>query len=163
MGFEVSVRMLACVSRPPRLAGALTRRNSRAVDAVDAVVPGQAVVDEGEVGVEEVEDAAVLAQDGLEEQLGLASASRRAGRRRTAGRAWRRARRCGSLRSVSHWPAKFCDEGGRLRVLEHPPTCGRQVLRAARRCRARSNSSSSGIVLQRKYDRRLASSNSLIW
>ena len=42
-------------------------------DARDAVVPRQPLVDEGVRAVEEVEDAAVLADDVLEEQLGLAA------------------------------------------------------------------------------------------
>ena len=45
---------------------------ARAVDVRDAVVPGEPLVHEREVGVEEVDDAAVLLDDRAEEQLGLA-------------------------------------------------------------------------------------------
>ena len=43
----------------------------RAVDIRDAVVLGQALIEEGVVGVQQFQHAAVFAQDALEEQLGL--------------------------------------------------------------------------------------------
>jgi len=42
-----------------------------AVGVHDAVVPRQRLIEEGEVGVDQVEDAPVLAQDRLEKQLRL--------------------------------------------------------------------------------------------
>ena len=55
------------------LVGQLHFAEDTAGDARDAVVPGEPIVDERIVGVEEFEDAAVLAHDVVEEQLCLAN------------------------------------------------------------------------------------------
>ena len=70
---EVSIRMLPWPSRPRRFRrAACTRRNSGAGDVRDAVVPREPLVDERVVGGQQVEHAAILADDAVEEQLGLA-------------------------------------------------------------------------------------------
>src|SRR5262249_986150 len=95
-------------------------------DSFNAVVPGQALVDEAEVGIDQVQDATVFPHDGLEEQLGLAEHGRAqlvvetgedpgiwgdqgeiAGREPLAGEA--------------------VYERRRLRVIEHPPHLRLQV------------------------------------
>ena len=72
LGFEVSVRTLAWVSTPPR------RRSARAHppelvarDALDPVMPREHVVEEGVVGVEQLQHAAVLPEDVREVPLRL--------------------------------------------------------------------------------------------
>ncbi len=54
-----------------RVAGKLDAAEAAAADVRDAVVPRQPLVDERVVGVEQVDDAAVLAQHAAEQQLGL--------------------------------------------------------------------------------------------
>ena len=67
-----------------------------------------------------------------------------------------------SSRRLSHWVTKFCDEGFALGVGQHAADlllagrAGSCSLPAA----ARANSSSSGMLLQRKYESREASSKS---
>ena len=71
-GYDVTVRMLPCPSSPRR--ASLRHRHATEVAAVhvrNPVVPRQALVDERVVGVQQVEDAAVLAHDALEEELRL--------------------------------------------------------------------------------------------
>jgi hypothetical protein len=88
VGFDVTVRMLACVSRPPRSppghADKLAAREGLAVGlglllagviaggVADAVVPGEGFVQVGELPVHEVEEAAILAHNLAEEELRLA-------------------------------------------------------------------------------------------
>ena len=112
--FDVSVRMLAWVRMPPRLVGSFTRRNSLPRDAGDAVVPGQALVDEAEIGVEEIEHAAVLAQHGLEEQFGLAD-HRRAQLLVEVGKHLRVGVDVGQLPQRQPLPGEVLHEGRRLR------------------------------------------------
>ena len=57
----------------------------RAVDVRDAVVLGQPLVDEGVIRGQQIEDAAILVDDAVEEQLDLALEGRRAGCRRNPG------------------------------------------------------------------------------
>ena len=128
-----------------------------AVGVDDAVVPGQPLVQEGEVGVDQVEDAAVLADDRLEEQLGLLEHRRPQRLRRSSGTASGRARAVLSCRSCSHCMAKFSHQGRRLRILAASAAPGPRGCASARSLPARSNSSSSGMLLQRKYDSRDAS------
>ena len=63
VGFDVTVRTLACVRTPPALAP-FERDPAElvALDPVDPVMPGQPLVDEREVGVDQVEDAPVFAR-----------------------------------------------------------------------------------------------------
>ena len=68
-----SVRMLPWPSRPRReSSGICTRRKLVAGDVRKAVVLGEPLVDERVVGVDQVEHAAILAHDAVEEQLRLA-------------------------------------------------------------------------------------------
>ena len=73
-GFEVTARTVPCVSTPPRglSAGSFTRRISSPVDALDPVVLRQPLVEERVVAVEQLQQAAVLPHDVLEEHLRLA-------------------------------------------------------------------------------------------
>ena len=59
-------------AEPVRI-GELHLAEARAVDAGDAVVPRQPLVDERVVGAQQLQRAAVLAQDVREEQLGFAA------------------------------------------------------------------------------------------
>ena len=72
-GYEVAIRIEPCPSSPPRglSAGSVTRLNRSPRTPANAVVPGQALVQERVVGVEQIDDAAILAHDALEEQLRL--------------------------------------------------------------------------------------------
>ena len=69
LGYDVTVRMLPWPSRPRRF-GSVTRHAAelRAVDVRDAVVLGQALIQERVVGVQQIEQAAVLADDAVDEQ-----------------------------------------------------------------------------------------------
>ena len=69
---EVSSSTLPWPRMPRRSSGTGTRRNSVAHHVGDAVVPRHALVHEGVVGAQQVEDAAVVAHQAVEEQLGLA-------------------------------------------------------------------------------------------
>ena len=75
LAYDVTVRMLPWPSRPPRtlFVAEGDATESAAVHVRDAVVPGEPLVHEGVVRAEQVERAAVFADDALEEQLGLAS------------------------------------------------------------------------------------------
>ena len=72
VAFDVSVRTLAWVRIPPRLLRQLHADKLLALHAVDAVMLGELFVDEREIGIEQVENAVVFADDRLEEQLALA-------------------------------------------------------------------------------------------
>ena len=65
-----------------------------------------------------------------------------------------------SLRSVSHWPAKFCTNAADFGSASIRLTCASRFFRSPPFA-ANANSSSSGMLLQRKYESRLASSYSL--
>ena len=95
-----------------------TRRKSGPVDAGDAVVLGEPLVQERVLAVDEVGDRPVLAQHGLEEHARLGAHRVRSsafhsgnfvGSRLTASR----------LRVSSHWPAKLSAKRRRLRIGEH--------------------------------------------
>ena len=160
---EVIIRMLPWVRMPRRVGGSGTRRNSVPVTLGIAVVPGQPLVHEGVVGVEQVEHAAVLAHQAGEEQLGLRAASTRSATDPTADRGCRRAapsRRPAAAATAirSAWPGprpwgrRACGApGGRAPavVLSVPAV-------------ATFTSSASGTVPQMKNDRREASSRSVM-
>ena len=105
---DVTVRMLPLPSRPRR-ASSVQRDAAEvaAVDVGDAVVPRQPLVDERVVGGQQVEDAAVLAHDAVEEQLGLALRTPGAGCRRSRGTRASSGCLLRRLRRCSHWPAKL--------------------------------------------------------
>ena len=65
--------MLPWRSSPPRSLSSSKRDapEAAAVDVRNAVVLGEPLVDEGVVGAQQIEHAAILAHDALEEQLGL--------------------------------------------------------------------------------------------
>ena len=64
-------------------------------------------------------------------------------------------------RSASHWPTKFSVKAAALGLASKRSTCcSRTSGRLSFCCSASVNSSSSGIVLQRKYDNRLARAKS---
>ena len=74
VGLLVTVRKLACRQAAAHLALRRIQVNApqvRALDPVDPVVPRQALVQEGEVGIDELADRPLLAQHGLEQHLGL--------------------------------------------------------------------------------------------
>ena len=92
VGLDVTARTLAWVRMPPRgVPASETRRNAVADDAGDAVMPGQALVDERVIGVEEVEHAAVLVQDRRGRRAASPRSSPSAAARRTRGSATGRA------------------------------------------------------------------------
>ncbi len=72
-GYEETVSTLAWVRMPPRWesGGRSTRRNCGPSMFGDAVERGQAMVQEGVVGGEEIGDGTVIANDGLKEELGF--------------------------------------------------------------------------------------------
>ena len=109
VGFDVTVRTLACVSTPPRrLVGQRRPGGTRSpVDARDPVVPGQPLVEEREVGVEQVEDAPVLAHRRPRRTARSPRASPRGAPRRTSGTGLGRGWPVLRLRIWSHWSAKF--------------------------------------------------------
>ncbi len=119
---------------PPRTpsTGRVTRRNSLPVTPGDAVVPGQPLVQEGELAVEELEDAAILPHDGGDEHLGLAPHRRpqvvieirkllAVGRGRLEG---------ADLQPLS---GEVLAQGRRARIRQHPLDLRRQHRRVAQR------------------------------
>ena len=73
VAYDVTVRMLPCRSSPPRAlsSSSVDAAEAAAVDVRNAVVLREPLVEERVVGLQQVEHAAVLAQDALEEQLRL--------------------------------------------------------------------------------------------
>ena len=134
-----------------------------ALDVRDPVVLRQPLVDEGVVGIEQIQDAAVLAQDAVEEQLrlldeGLAQV--------VVEIRIVRDDRLVSLEAaqIEPLPREVLRERERLRVLDHAMDLRGQHLGIAELfCSASFSSSSSGMLLHRKNDSREASSRSLIW
>ena len=134
-----------------------------AVDVRDSVVPGEPLVDKRVVGIQQIDHAAVLVDDALDEQLGFFAESLpqivvEIGEHRTVG-TWL----CKSRR-FSHWPAKFVTSASERGIGQHPLDLLFEDGRIAQLVLARpaSSSSSSGMLLHRKNDRREASSRSLM-
>ena len=75
LGFDVSVRTLAWVSTPPRRRSDRPLVGTRRPNALDAVMTRQRLVDEGVVGVEQLQHAAIVPQDVREVLLRLLRAS----------------------------------------------------------------------------------------
>ena len=163
-GLLVSVRMLACVSTPPRFGRRRNRHAAELVafDARHAVVLRQPLVDEREAAIEKIEHAAVFANDRPREQFRLAAhvgfelAASKSGNISGSGVT------PSSSRRLSHCVAKFWTRASLLGSASIRRTCCSmhgwiaQLLPAS----ARANSSSSGMLLQRKYESREASSKS---
>ena len=108
LAYDVTVRMLPWPRSPPRTLSSPseTRRKRLPYTFGNAVVLGQPLVHERVVRAQQVEHAAVFADDALEEQLGLAPERLaqvvvEVGERRASGLAAARFRR------YSHWPAKL--------------------------------------------------------
>ena len=107
MAVEVSVRMLAWPSKPKRFDRSdCTRRKRLPRTFGNAVVLGQALIDERVVGGQQIEHVAVFAHDAVEEQFGLAphGVGQRAveiGKQEQIRLTSFRFCRC------SHWPAKL--------------------------------------------------------
>ena len=123
-------------------------------------MPRQPLVDERVVGVDQIQDAAILADDGLEQQFRLAP-------ERVAEVA---VELLGAGRDVVELPQlqplarQIVDERAARGIGQHAP---RLLLehrgdRTSRPFAASPSSSSSGMLLQRKKDSRDASSRSLI-
>ena len=68
---DVSVRMLPWPSRPRRYSGSVTRRKAAPVTFGNAVMLRQPLVHEGVVGRQQIEHAAIVADDAVEEELGF--------------------------------------------------------------------------------------------
>ena len=129
-----------------------------AIDVRDAVMLRQPFVDERVVRAQQVEHAAILAQDALEKQLGLRRKacrrlSSKSGNRRMSGVIESRLRRC------SHCDAKLRTSALRPGSASMRRTFSFQHRRLVERPVAARSNSSSGMLLQRK--KRDASSRSL--
>ena len=163
VAYDDTVSTLACVSTPPRWPSVRsTRRNVGPVTPVHAVVLRQPLVEVRVLRVEELEDAPVLADDVLEEQHRLV-AHREAqvvvegsGTSRDRGRPTRGRGTAATVRRTPRpapttWHRRACGA---------PAPRARPACAACRRSASR-RSSASGMLDQRKYDRRDASSCSL--
>ncbi len=151
VGFDVTVNTLACVNTPPRLSR-VERHPAKflTLDVGHAVVPGQSLVDERVVGVDELQHAAILAHDVGEEQLGFPSHRRRSASS-NAGNFSRSGDTVARLRSCSHCPAKFSTSASDLGSASIRRTCRSSVSPwLSLPSRASVNSSSSGMLLHRK-------------
>ena len=72
LAYDETVSTLACVKTPPRWVPCqIDLAELVPLDAGNAVKLGQALIQEGVIGVDEIEDGAVFADDVLEEQVGL--------------------------------------------------------------------------------------------
>ena len=87
VAYDVRVRMLPWPSRPPRglPVGNVYAPELAALDVGDSVVLGQPLIQKGVVRRQQIQHAAILAQDAVQEQLGFALEGRRADRRRSRG------------------------------------------------------------------------------
>ena len=136
----------------------------RTVDVGNAVVLRQPLVDERVVGGQQVEDAAILLDDAGEEQLDLALERAaqvvvEVGEEVDDRLGWSSAQR-----TPSHWPVKLRDQrlGARIRAASGAPAARAPPDPRSRPCAATSISSSSGMLLHRKNDRREASARSVM-
>ena len=106
------------------------------MDVRNAVVPRQALVDEREVRIEQIDDAAILLDDGAEQNV---SVSRSNDCRRLPSHAGESGRTFFNSRSSSHCPAKFATSASARAIRQHPLHLprqhGRRVQHAALRVR----------------------------
>ena len=158
-------RQHAALAQQAAARAAVRERDATEVAAAhvrNAVVLRQPLVEERVVGRQQIEHAAVLAEHAVDEQLGLARASRRAASRRNRETGSRRAAwpRCRADTATARRSSSTsaCDRGSAsMRRTCCSSTSGSFSCPAA----AASSSSSSGMLLQRKNDSRDASSRSL--
>ena len=159
-GYEVTVSRLPCPRTPPRFGiGQFDAAELRAVDAGHAVKLGKALIEKREFRVQQFGYRAVLAHDGVEEQLRFLFESAGADCCRTQG----------IHRGPASWSQDCADtnivrrncrcEGFGFRVVEHT---GHLLLDDlsdlfSLPSSASFKSSSSGMLLQRKKERREAS------
>ena len=126
---EVTVSMLPCPSRP----AARTRRVERdatevaAPDVGDAVVTGEPFVHEREIGVDQVEQAPILADDRAEEHLGFAP-ERLA---QVVVEILRVGLHARQLTQVQPLSGEVADQRVGLRIGQHPPDLPFELLRIA--------------------------------
>ena len=158
---DVSVSTLPCPSSPRRglSAGSEMRRMRAPRTLGNPIVTRQTLVDEREVGVEQIDDAAILLHDGPEQQSPSHAAASAAG---CASKSGESGRAFFSSRRIEPLPGEVGDERVRTRVGEHPahlPLERRRILSTPRR--RRSSNSSSGMLLHRKNDSRDARSRSV--
>ena len=125
----------------------------------NAVVQRQPLVHERVVRGQQVEHAAVLAHDALDEQLDLFAESPRAGRRRSSGTRPRPARLRRAPRIFSHWNAKLVTSDVERGSASSRRTCASSTFGSASvPFSARRSSSSSGGWPSRKNESRDARS-----
>ena len=113
-----------------RRPGEVDAAELRSGDAGDAVVPRQPLVEEGVAAVEEVEDAAVLADQRSRRTARSRAASRSAGSRRTPGTARGRGSAT-RARGTAATGRRTPPPGARARVLQHAPHLRLEHRRAA--------------------------------
>ena len=121
-GYAVTVRMLPWPSSPRRLSS--VDRDAPEVAALDvgnAVVPGQPFVEEGVVRRQQIQHAAVLAQDAVEQQLRLAPKRLTQALVEIGEQTRGRASTVGRLRRNSHCPAKLVTSACDRASAQHPP------------------------------------------
>ncbi len=133
-----------------------------ALDVRNAVVRGQALVDERVVGAQQIERAAILAHDALEEELRLATERLPEGVVEIGEHALHRDDGV-EVSKEQPLSREVADEGVRSRVGHHAANLARKHRGLAQLTLvARFSNSSSGTLLHRKNERRDASSTSLI-
>ena len=115
-----------------RRAGQIDAAEGRTGDAGDAVVPRQALVEEGIAAVDEIEDAAVFTDDRVEEHLGLAP-HRQAEVVLEIRELLPVARHRLEGAELQPLAAEVFGERVRARILQHPPHLHRQHLGVAQR------------------------------
>ena len=116
----------------------------------------EAFIQERVVRLQQIEDAAIFAQDAFEEEFrflakGLAQVVIEVGKESQIGR------ERFEIAQVEPLLGKIADQASRARVRQHPPHLFLEHARVCevRRDSAASSSSSSGMLLQRKNERRM--------
>ena len=156
--------MLACPSRPlPVRIGDRDAAKLAAVDALDSVMLGEALIEEGVIRGQQIDDAAILAQRAFDQQLGFLL--------ERLTQVLVEVRKGCRIRLYSRDIAQEQPLAGEVRSpapasADRPACAGPGASRTAGSPSsprsATASSSSSGMLLHRKKDRRDASSTSLI-
>ena len=110
-----------------------TRRNSGPLTSGDAVMPRQPLVEIRVLAVDEVEDAAIVADRRARRRAPSRGASRAAGSPRSRETRSRSRVSDSSARNCSHWPPKFSASALDLRVAQHAPHLRGEDRRIAQR------------------------------